>query len=1529
MTENVTMIDEQRMREAGLSPEALRAAGREDAHRWSTLRQGQEARPMQGRADWARQALDELSANLDTLPTEGWPGAEPMLEIRENPRMMRSALGELRSVRRKLHRLPYATEGRQIEPRAAAVAAGYLAASHGIWNADALRIYLAELQQSEALLLDELWVLPVMLRFVLLEQILQQAEERFAALSLTDGGPQFSGPAAEAEFAKLMTARILSLREIAYVDWYFVMEPLVVFDAILREDPAMAYPKMDFDSREVYRKQVARIARYADCSETEVARAAIELAQAAQQRPVTDGRVYLRRAHVGYYLLDKGFAELKAHIGYHPRMIDRMRESVRQRADDYFIGGVEVLTILLFTAIVVPLVPNHPLFGGLTVAVLMLLIPATQGASDLMNNFISTLYRPLPLPKLDFSKGIPVEYTTLVAVPTLLLNEKQVRGMVQELEVRCLANPDPNLHFGLLTDLPDSVSRPKENDSDPLVDLAVQLINDLNWRYRDQHRTGRFVLLHRRRIFNARQGVWMGWERKRGKLLDLNKYLMHEFDAFPVKAGEVGMLHRVKYIITLDSDTQLPRGTAHAMVGAMAHPLNRAIIDPKWRVVREGYGILQPRVGVSVSSATRSRMAAIYSGQTGFDIYTRAISDVYQDLYGEGSFTGKGIYEVAALHSVLEKRFPRNSLLSHDLIEGAYARAGLATDIEVIDDYPSHYSAYNRRKHRWVRGDWQVAQWMFTRVPDESGKYVRNPISTISRWKILDNLRRSLVEPMTMILLVAGWLGLPGGPLYWTMATLFLLFFPPVVQLIFGLARAGTTEQEGATREVIIGFQQALATTLLTLAFLPHQTMLAIDAIVRALVRGFVTGQRLLEWETAAEAESDSRRISAIDRYLSLTPAVAVLLALIVAIFHPIALLVAAPILVLWGFERDLTVWLNKPAREPQRALRREDDLFLREYALRVWRFFHEFGGARHNYLIPDNVEEDGIFEAARVSPTNLGLLFNARQAACEFGFLTAPEYAGLMEHSYATVAKLPMHRGHLYNWYTTDTLEPLAPITVSSVDSGNLVASLYTVRTGTLGLLRRPLLETRLFNGLCTHLRLLESFANTPHPMPELRVPNRGATLDAWLRWLFEPQTQSAFADAPAAAEPSLDERMWWKHETRQRIQAITELVRGYVPWLHPDYVSIRKMLLDNVARDSSGEEDAPAPILQPALGEAAEFAAAMERRLSGPHLMPESAESAALLERLRGEMPAARQRLAELTNRLRAISGEAGRLADETQFEFLVNKDRQLLSIGYELATNKVHWACYDMLASEARIATYIAVARGELSQQGWFKMSRVHTSAYGRSVMLSWTGTMFEYLMPALWMRSYPDTLVSRSILGAVEIQRAFGREHGIPWGISESGYAAKTDQGHYHYQAFGIPQVALKWDATAGPVVSPYSTFLALSVDPPAAIENLRSMANRGWTGVWGFYEAIDFTAGRNKPEVVREWMAHHQGMCILGLLNLLENNVVQQWFTANTQMRAVELLLHEKPMREAAMKSGVSMPSPKKSKKKLLAKKAAA
>ncbi len=1473
-------------------PPGLREAAHRAAQSWHVTHRPQGKGGFTLRMEAARDSLEQLFTDLDTYDPGPNPGPEPLLEIRENPRLFRSVVIEAFSIRRKIERLPRVVTKEGEEPRVATLAAAYLDAAHSSWADEALLAFLDEVQKVDPLHLQELWALPVMLKLLLLEWILSQASARLHSPNSSAAGT-----------ADTLRTRIQTLREISFAGWPGLIEQAIVFEPVLQQDPAQAYGHMDFESREQYRKRIAEIALYSEVTELEVARCALEMAKEAQQQQISDPRLYLRRAHVGYYLIDKGFRELARRIHYNPRMIDKLRMAIQRNADDFYIGSIEVLTVILIAAILLPLVPTYPIFGSLAFAFLLMLLPVTQGAVDLVNNTVTSLFKAHALPKLDFSGGIPPEYTTLVAVPTLLLNEKQVRELVQDLEVRFLANQDPNLHFALLTDLPDSITRPRENDTDPLVDLAVSLIHELNARYKSP-KHGSFLLLHRHRLFNAKQGVWMGWERKRGKLLDLNKFLLGAFDAFPVKAGNLEVLKHVHYIITLDSDTQLPRGAAHSMIGAMAHPLNRAIIDPQRRIVTDGYGILQPRVGVSVHSASRSRLAATYSGQTGFDIYTRAISDVYQDLYGEGIFTGKGIYEVATLHAVLDRRFPRNSLLSHDLIEGAYARAGLATDIEVIDDYPSHYSAYTRRKHRWVRGDWQIVQWLFSRVPDESGHYVRNPISTISRWKIFDNLRRSLVEPLTMILLVAGWLGLPGGPLYWTLVTLLLLFLPTFVQLLFSAGRALFSEQQGAMREAFTGFLQGAFIALLNLIFLPHQTMLTIDAIVRSLVRRFITGQRLLEWETAAEAESTAQRTTPVDRYLALIPLFSIILAVIVLAVSPRALLVAAPILVLWGFSGGITYWLNQPPLDEARRLPKNDEAFLLEHALRIWRYFYQFGGESHNYLIPDNVEEDGLFEAARVSPTNLGLLLNARQAAVEFGFLTVPEFATLTHASFATIAKLEKFRGHLLNWYDTRTLKAFQPAFVSSVDNGNLVASLYTLRSGAQSLLKEPLISQKLFHGLQVFYALLQ--AEVPGLVKKIPAPpSRTAKPDEWIAWTM----QSDAAEWGGLAVPE-SEDPWWAAEMQVRIRAAQSLVEDYMPWLLPEFLPLRSVPQLGL-RDET---------IFPRLEEAAAFAEQLRGRLSRAWATGDEDGNLFPGEKLRSLLPAAEERLRNLVQSVQAVADDTSRLIEEMDFSFLLQKGRILLSIGYDVSADKLHAACYDLLASEARIASFIAIAKGDVPQQVWFKMARMHTMAYGRMLLLSWTGTMFEYLMPSLWMRSYPDTLVSRTLYAAVEVQQAYGREHRIPWGISESGYADKTEDGHYHYQAFGIPQLALKYDASAGPVVSPYSTFLALGVDPTESIRNLRRMASYGWVGAFGFYEAADFMRSKKDPQLAREWMAHHQGMSLLALLNLLHDDKTKQWFHANPELQATELLLHEKPINEAYLKFEYKQFAPRKLKK---------
>ena len=1486
---NAVSISDFRQLHAGDVPEAFLDAA-ETAASWDVVHRPTAAGGFRSRILGAFEELRLLEPQLASLRTASTgpdcpPHLQALYEVRANARLLRSAIAGVsgRSRGREIDRLPRVLIAeRKDKPRIAAAAALYLGAVSNEFSVSTFQRFIHALQTHEPLTVYELWNSSAVLGFVLLESLLHDAH----ILLLSPN----------AESTQRLQVRLKSLRSIANADWTEVIEPLIAIDATLNQDPAEAYQAMDSGSRDLYRKRVAFIARYSDYSELQVARAALVLTQQCRPAPNEDPRMWRRRIHVGYYLIGKGFPLLAQRIGFHAPLADRVREFVRAHADDFYITGIQVLSIFLVAGAIFPLAPYSFSFFALALAIVAVLAPATQNATDLVNHTVTAFFDPARLPRLDFSKGIPSEHATLVAVPTLLLKEKQVRELVADLEVRYLANRDPHLHFALLTDLPDSVSKPHFNDFHPLVALAIRLIEELNAKY-DPSANGTFLLLHRHRVFNRRQGVWMGWERKRGKLLDLNRLLTGQCDAFPVKAGKSEILQTVRYILTLDSDTQLPRGAAARLIGVMAHPLHQPVVDPRLRIVTEGYGILQPRIGVAVQSASRSRLAAIYSGQTGFDCYTRAVSDAYQDLFDEGIFTGKGLYEVATLHAVLDHRFPRDVLLSHDLIEGAYARAGLVTDVELIDDYPSHYSAYSRRKHRWVRGDWQIAPWIRSRIPDETGRRVPNPISIVSRWKVFDNLRRSLVDPFYFLLFVAGWLVLPGGPLYWTAVSLVLLILPAVVQLGFGLGRSYASGRKGGVAEALRGFFRTAGVILLNLVFLPHQTILAIDAIVRASIRYFITGERLLEWETAAQAECALARRRLFDRYLAWMPVAAALLAVLIHFCAPKpgAIFCAAPILALWALSGLLAVWLNNPPRNQQRSLTLADANFLKVHALRIWRYFHQFGADRHHFLVPDNVEEEGLREAARVSPTNLGLLLNARQVACELGFLTLPEFVSLTRKSLATVARLEKYRGHLYNWYDTQTLAPLgaAPF-VSTVDSGNFVASLYTLRAGALDLLRRPLLTRQLFEGLRTHWELMQAEAALPFPLAGVSLPGPATEVAEWIFWL--PAAFEAFSTLSA---DTLPENAWWLAETQRRIAAIVTFLREYMPWMQPKFAALR-------ALPPLGFDKKTDTLSMEAF---AAFAETLETSLD--RFLDACAGDfpvCALARQLRAALPSARQNLSALAADLRAVAQDAERFAEETEFAFLADPGRHILSIGYDLEAHKLHEACYDMLASEARIATFLAVARGDLPQQSWFRLSREFVRLHGRFVLLSWSGTIFEYLMPSLWMRSDPQTLIARTQTACVETQRAFGRSLGIPWGISESGAARKDAEGHYHYQAYGLPQTALWIEADAGPVVSPYSTFLALGVDPRKALRNLRRMDAAGWTGAFGFYEAADFSSSGRHGELVREWMAHHQGMSLLAIANLLRDSIVQRWFHANPLVQSAESVLHETPPSNGALRA---------------------
>ncbi|MGA8029071.1 MAG: glucoamylase family protein [Bryobacteraceae bacterium] len=1418
--------------------------------------------PGKRHSNYPREVFRNSAKQLSKLERElyGLRSGEPSEDLKwlyDNLRLVRTDVQDLHKSAKFLGRLPQVRTPEEASiPRVVVLARGLLAAAKNQLTEALFSLFVEAVQDIEPLTISELWGMIPALKLVLLEMLAANGHAGLEAFrSEGNAAPSYDIP-------RIVT----SLRFLGEVDWKETLEQLSVVHRVLCLDPAGVYSRMDFESRELYRQTIEQIAGHSDVNEIELARLAVKMAEDAIIDRSAPDALRDRLRHVGYYLLDETASEdLLNRVGYRPSFSSSARRFIRKNPDELYIIGIEFVTLITVVALMLRVVRTHEGFG-LIAGALLLIIPATQAAVELMNYFMTTVLSPRILPKFDFSKGLEPSCATIVAIPTLLLNEKQIRRLVHDLEIRYLVNRDPNTFYALLTDLPDTAEPATEHDD--RIDLASRLIEDLNNRYA-QAPYGGFYLFHRHRIYNRRESAWMGWERKRGKLLDLNQLLRKVYDPFPVKAGDMARLPRIRYVLTLDSDTQLPRGSAQRLVGAMAHPLNRPLIDPELNIVTQGYGILQPRVGISVHSATRSRLAAIYSGETGFDIYSRAISDVYQDLYGEGIFTGKGIYDVDALRAVLDHRFPRNTLLSHDLIEGAYARAGLVSDVEVIDDYPSHYSAYNRRRHRWLRGDWQIARWIFNRVPNEDQRLVQNPISLVSRWKIVDNLRRSLIDPATLLLLIAGWLFLPGGPGFWTAVTMALLFLPIYFRLVFLMLRTLWTQNWSSGREAVEDFLTSHVNILLNIAFLAHQSLVAMDAIIRTFIRSTITHSRLLEWETATEAELGIKKRTPVDVYLDWMPLIAICLGL--ALFsRPAAAPYALPFLVTWCCTKLISNWLNRSPHAEDYELSEREQRFLRDTALRTWRYFAEFSNEKNNWLIPDNLQEEPYRLAERLSPTNLGLLLNARQAALEFGYLTLSEFVSQTELTLRSAMKLPRHFGHFLNWYDNITLKPLDPQFISSVDSGNLAASLWSLKHGCLELLHQRLIRGNALNGLADHYRALR--------------PN--AELNA-LRHVFTRQPAdwlSQLLQMPVAPE------------LRGRMEALEAEARSFLPWQLPEFEPLRKAA---PLADARGSE----------AGDARAFYGEIERKLQAVMASPGvSAEIITLAKRLSEEIPECRNRLNILASRLRALAADADRLVREMDFGVLTDKRRNLLSVGYDVASQQLRKSCYDLLASESRTAAFIAVAKSEVAQDSWFRLGRQHTLCEGQTVLVSWTGTMFEYLMPVVWMKSHPDTLLDRGVDSAVRAQQFYARSRRIPWGISEAAYSKTDQEGNYQYGAFGVPGLALNVSRAGSLVVSPYSSCLALLVNSAAAVQNLMRMARKNWVGEYGFYESADFniSSGRGllprKYVLVRCWMAHHQGMSLAAICNVLHEAAFQRWFHAEPLVQASALILQERPLR---------------------------
>jgi cyclic beta-1,2-glucan synthetase len=1142
-----------------------------------------------------------------------------------------------------------------------------------------------------------------------------------------------------------MASLIGSLRLIGTFDWSEFFENVSLVEQVLRRDPAGVYSRMDFRSRDRYRQAIEELSPPTGDDQLRVALKSIERA-----RDVAAATPGARGAHIGEHLIGRGRPAFEQAVGWTPRIAARVRRLFFRWATPGYLGTIALGTAVLIAGAVGYAILNGWRGSALAWVVLLTLVPASELVIQIVQRIISALIPPSRLPRLALDR-VPASARTMVIVPTILDRADHVADFLAHLEVQALGNVDPHVHFAVLSDFRDAPAESLPGDA-AILDAAREGIEALNRR----HGADRFFLFHRQRQWNEGERRWMGWERKRGKIEEFNQLLRGATDTtFNVQVGDLSILPQVRYCLTLDTDTRLPRDTARELIGIITHPLNRAVYDPRRGRVVEGYGILQPRISVTFMSAAGSLFARMYAGHTGVDPYTTAVSDTYQDLFDEGIFTGKGLYDVDAFGAALADAVPENALLSHDLFEGLHARVALVSDVELVDDYPASVLTHARRQHRWIRGDWQILFWLFPLVPSRRG-WTRNRIPLIGRWKVLDNLRRSLVDPALLALTVAGWTVLPGSPAFWTAIVTSVLaaqLLPIAARLLIGPTRAQSWPV--FFRNLARDTATALAQILLGLTFLPFHAVDNAHAIAVTLVRLGITRRRLLEWETAA---STSARIAALDRWSALqrfvvemasSPIVAILTGAAIALVHGSAMLAAAPLLLLWLIAPVIAYWLSIPVGPRVRALTETERTQLRLIARRTWAYFETFATAGEGWLPPDNFQEtdESPLLARRTSPTNIGMGLLATLAARDLGFISTDEVLTRVDGTLTTLEGLERHEGHFFNWYDTATRAPLNPRYVSTVDSGNLAGALIALSHG-----------------------LLE--------------------LEA--------------ADA----------------------------IPGDVT---------------------------------------------------------------------------------------RALAARAARLADEMRFEMLYDRHRRLFAIGYRLpdSTNpgRLDQSFYDLLASEARLASFVAIAKGDIPQLHWFHLGRLVTNVHGRATLMSWGGTMFEYLMPLLVMKTFPGTLLDQSCRSSVRRQMEYGRERGVPWGISESAYAFTDRAGQYQYRTFGVPGLGLRRGLADELVVAPYATALASLVDPAAAVANFARMERAGLAGRFGFYEALDYqsrtaeradTAKPADPVVVRAFFAHHQGMSLVALANVICGDVFVRRFHADPRVQATELLLQERIPREAIL-----------------------
>jgi cyclic beta-1,2-glucan synthetase len=1488
-------------------------------------------------AEWLRDAHTILP---------GQPGVAKATEwLMDNAYVVERAVRQVRGdlpagYYRRLPALAIDDESRP--PRVYALAHGIVSATSLQLTAESISRFVSAYQRVEMLDLAELWALPTMLRLTCIEVLVSSLERLSPELPAPFEITQIRRVPLRLDDTECVARSVRGLAMLNAISWPEFIERTSAIDAVLEHDPAAAYAKMDPQTRDQYRRSVEDLARRSHHDERDVARRALTLARRSANKS--------RSSHVGFWLVAEGRKRLELSLRYKTGWMERGRRGLRRYATGVYLGGLFILTagFMLIPGLYFARAEASLLTWGVALALLSL--PASMLAVTLLRWMISRLLPPTVLPKLDFGNGIPGSFKTAVTIPSLLGNAEDAEGLLRQIERHRLSNPDPNLEFVLLTGFPEADESRRPEDAVAL-DRIVRGIAELNRRH-DPDGPGPFHLLHRERRFNTVEGLWMGWERKRGKLDEFNRLLLgEEVASFEVREGDASGFDGIRFVITLDSDTDLPQGTAARLIGTLAHPLNRAGTDSASGRVLTGYTVIQPRVETSPESGNRSLFTQLYCGDTAIDIYSRAVSDVYQDLFGTGIYIGKAIYDLAAFSQSLVGRVPENALASHDLFEGVHGRAALATDIVLYEDYPPSYLAFARRLHRWIRGDWQLIPWLRRSVPSANFDYLPNRFGWIDRWKIIDNLRRSLLPPALFLLIVSGWTWLPGSPLVWTLFAILA----PTGHLFIDFASGLVRERWRFSKDFSHSFSDGVRRWLLLFVFLPHQAAVTADATLRTLVRVLITKRHLLEWTTAANtAASVGRRNPVLISWteMAVAPLAAVAIGAVLIRLRPGALVIAAPFLILWFASPEIArrISRGRPTRREQLA---ENDIsFLHEIARRTWLFFESFVGPDGNWLPPDNYQEDpGRVVAHRTSPTNIGMLLLSTLVAYDLGYIGPEQIALRLRNTLKTVARLVHYRGHLLNWYHTRTLEPLQPRYVSTVDSGNLAAALFVIQTGCSEMLNEPCLRSQRWQGLADTIVLLRDNVagllqggDAPHTvefekhltqMYELVLDTRKKPGE-WATTLQAVETQCAELDGillrtatdrrHAVDVATLHEVRLWLTRVHDHIRGMLHEIDSLAPWLNvlaaTPLLPEHHAFASELAQTRTKLTDLLAPSIPLArlavhCEKALSIVAEARKRLRVLEAEDDVSRAVAeWLDDIEKAVAAGAASTKQLEGDLAQLSAHVEREALGMDFGMLYDPQVRHFFIGYNVTADEIDSHHYDLLASEARLASFVAIAKGDVPSEHWFSLDRPLTHTEGRVALLSWGGTMFEYLMPPLLTHSYSGTLLAESQRAAVIEQMADGQRRRIPWGVSESGFAAFDADHNYQYRAFGVQGLGRKRGLDDDLVVAPYASALALPLFPTAATQNLKRLRDLGMLGSYGFYEAIDFTPSR-LPEgrdqaIVASHMSHHQGMILVAIDNLLCGDALVRRFESNARVQSTDLLLQErvpgKPPIEASQAS---------------------